>query len=99
MRFYNSFPEAVQVGGAQSPVIEAVAGHRHFIPNHPAVVGADGAFKTDIIEGQHNFIHVKSAVGGKMGGFFEIRGTVEFQVPHMGKMNPAFEGADHVGQA
>ena len=33
-----------------------------------------------------------------MGGFFEIRGTVEFQVPHMGKMNPAFEGADHVGQ-
>ena len=73
MGFYDSFPQAVEVRCAKGPVIQSVAGHGDLIPDHAAVVGAEGAFKADIVKGQHDFIHIEGAVGGKMGGLLNFR--------------------------
>jgi hypothetical protein len=32
-----------------------------------------------------------------MGGFFKIAGAVVPEVPHMGKVDPALEGPDNIG--
>ena len=98
MGFHNGFPKSVQICCAEGAVIEAVAGHGDLSPDHAAVVGTDGAGKADVIKGEHDFIHIEGAVGGKMGGLFEIGRGIKFQVAHMGEMNPALQGADHVRQ-
>ena len=96
MLLVNGFPETVQIGCAQCPVVKSVAGHCNLVPDHSSVVGADGAGEADVVQCQHDLVHVKGAVAGQVGRLLKVGGRVELQVPHMSEVDSALQGADHV---
>ncbi len=69
--FFQSFPDAVQIGGAEGAVEQAVAGFAGFAPDHAAVVRTDISIKMIFVKRTHDFHHVKGAVGREVAAFFE----------------------------
>ena len=57
-----------------------------FHPDKLAVIRADVAVKTVIMEGLHNTIHIQRAILRRMSGFVEIFILNQLNIAHMGKM-------------
>ena len=88
----NGFPKAKEVSDAKRPVVKAVPRPGFLSPDHPAVVWTDITVETTIVKGLDNGKHIKAPAETGMGGFVKILGREAFDVPDMGKMDPALAG-------
>src|SRR5699024_8241370 len=66
LRFFTGLEQPIDIGGAQSAVVQTIAGLSCLAPDHTAMVGTHIAIEAGFHQGFHNGVHIQAAATGEM---------------------------------